>query len=157
MLQAADTPAIAVGKVDVQVAESGISLQLQMSPILARSEENQTVIADVLNQMMYDLHTMWLPVYERISFSEDLVITAKFANPLPVNRKSELEDVLSLVMAGIMSKTTARERLTEIGYRFDEQELTRLVEEQSLSNELTASADPFAARLDAQLAAGTAS
>ena len=63
MAEASGTPQIAIGRVDVAVAESGISLQLQLMPLLAQNAEKELELVNILDQMFFDITTMWLPGY----------------------------------------------------------------------------------------------
>lgn len=133
MKESAGVPAIAVGKVaDVQVAESGIALALEMAPILARAEDNEVELVDVLGQMFYDLKA-WFAAYEGFNF-EAVAIVISFGNPLPTNAKAEVDLVTKMMstVPPLMSATTGREYLTrKLGYEFPEDEMTRISQEAS--------------------------
>jgi hypothetical protein len=134
----------AIGKVDVQVAESGVALLLNMAPILSRASEKDDLISDTINQLFYDLVTMWYPAYEGMNFGEAVPIIA-FGDKLPKNRKAIIDEVVQMMSTTppMLSATTAREILKqEIGVEFAEDELTRLVQEKEAFGE----ADPFADR-----------
>lgn len=138
--EASGTPDSAVGKVDVQVAESGVALALQMSPILARAEDKELEVTDVLSQMFFDLKS-WFAAYEQKSLF-DCVITPQFGDPLPKNIKAEVELVLSMMMSvpPLMSATTGRERLSALGIQFADDEFKRILEEASAMADSQASA-----------------
>ena len=155
MKEASGTPDVAVGKVDVQVAESGVALALDMAPMLGKAEEKDTIIIDVLAQFAYDLATMWFPVYESQSFGEaQLIPVINSSDKLPVNRQAVLTEVTTMMMTDppLLSATTGRQILsTELGIPFASDELTRIIQEQaamlSAAPSDPASADPQGDRL----------
>lgn len=139
-----NTPDIAAGRVDVQVAESGVALQLSMAPILSKAGEKDDLITDTVNQFFYDLVTMWYPAYESMNFGEAVPMLV-FGNKLPKNSKAVIDEVLAMVTSipPVLSATTARQILKkEIGVEFAENELTRLIQEKAAFGET----DPFAER-----------
>src|SRR5262249_55717788 len=81
--EASATPEAASGKVDVQVAESGVSLIMQLSPLLAKCEEREDTITDVHSQMFYDLRD-WFAAYE--AFVTPCIALPLYGSPLPENR-----------------------------------------------------------------------
>lgn len=120
------------GKVDVTVAESGIALMLQLGPILSKVENKEEHLVDVGAQFFFDLKG-WHEAYEGVSFPE-VEFLPTFTNPLPVNRKGLIEEVV-LMMSSVpplMSATTGREILAEAGVKFAPDELARLVQEAQL-------------------------
>jgi hypothetical protein len=137
----------AIGKVDVQVAESGVALALHLAPTLAKAEERDQEIIDVHAQMFYDLVNAWFPVYEGLTFTGVQVLPV-LGEKVPQNKKAEVEAILLMVEAKVMSVTTARERLAALGYVFAPDEAQRVVQEAALTAETT---DPLAARMDTEL------
>lgn len=139
--EAAAIPDAAVGKIDVQVAESGIALAMQLQPLLAKREIREDPIADVHSQMFFDLK-MWFAAYEK--FETPCITQPVFGNPLPENRKEKIAEILDIVAAGLATADWGRQQLEEYGYVFDSQEGEKVM------NELQARAaatDPFAARM----------
>lgn len=150
MKQASGTPDIAIGRVDVQTAESGVALDLSMGPIMAKADEKEDLVLDVLAQMFYDLK-QWHAVYESINM-DNVDIMPTFGDRLPVNRKQEVDLHAAMVMTDppIMSAATARERLAEKGIVFSSDEFARIVQEKSALSEAGAPADPEGDRLGAE-------
>lgn len=111
-------PDIAAGKVDVTVAESGISLALQLAPILASSEEKELEILSTMDHLLYDLVTMWFPAYESISFGEGVYPVSRVKSAMPENREAKIQEVLLLFTAQLISIAEARAELTKYGYNF---------------------------------------
>lgn len=140
----------AIGKVDVQVAESGVALLLQLGPMLAKAAEKDLEIVDVHTQMFYDLKN-WFAVYEQQNFLDAEVIPI-LGDKLPTNREKEIEHILEMVAAKIMSAQTARARLTMLGYKFEQNEAVVIAQETALSAEASAPPDTLADRVAQELA-----
>ena len=123
--EASGTPDVAVGKVDVAVAESGVALALQLGPMLSKAAEADEHIVDVHTQLFYDLTQGWFPAYEQFNFTDCEVLPTLGAK-VPPNVSAAVTIVSGLVTAGIMSKQTARENLAKVGVEFAEDEDVRL-------------------------------
>ena len=164
MKEASGTPDAAVGKIDVQVAESGVALALELAPMLSKASEKDTIIVDALAQMAYGLSTMWFPVYEGANFGDARILPIlNEADKLPVNRQAVLTEVTTMMMTDppLLSATTGRQILsTELGIPFASDELTRIIQEQAAMLDAApssgSSADPQGDRL-AQEAANSGS
>lgn len=141
---ASGTPDAAVGKVDVQVAESGISLVMQLSPLLAKAEVRNDTIAGVMNQMMYDLRA-WFSAYEQ--YDTPCVAEMVFGNPVPENRKERIQEILDIFGAGLADAAWAQEELNRYGYVFPTDMPDRILTEAAAR---AAAADPFGTRLAAE-------
>lgn len=103
---------VAAGSVDVKVAQSGIALAIQMAPTIGKNAEKEVELKSKLDQFMFDLLNMWLPAYEQIQ-ATGLVVTSSFGDPLPVNRKEEVDEVAAMIQAGIIDAEFARELLSK--------------------------------------------
>lgn len=137
--ETAPLPDVAVGKVDVNVAESGVSLALQMAPILDASEVKDLAIQDVMNQMLFDLRN-WLKIYEGVNL-DNVGVECAFGQKLPVNRKERMAELQDLYANGVISTKFYRDTLvSEFGFVFPESM------EQEIEAE-RAAADPYADRL----------
>lgn len=122
---------VAIGDIDVATVESGIALQMKLAPILARNVLKEVELRSVINQMFYDLATKWFPAYEQVSFGS-AVPKVSFGDPLPVDRKSIIDEVIQLMSTTppIITLEMAQQRLAELGgYEFtsDSAELSYLM------------------------------
>jgi hypothetical protein len=126
--EASGTPDVAIGKVDVSVAESGVALLLELGPMLTKAAEADAHITDVHTQMFYDLAQGWFPAYEQINFTDAEVLPVLGAK-VPPNVDKAIAQVSGLAVAGLMSKKTGREYLATLGVPFAEDEEQRLAEE----------------------------
>lgn len=111
-------PDIAAGKVDVTVAESGISLALQLAPMLAAAEEKEGEILGTIDHFLYDLKSQWFPAYEGISFDEEVTITSHVEDAMPVNREARVQEVMLLFTSNLITIAMAQAELQKLGYKF---------------------------------------
>jgi len=147
--EATGTSDMAIGKVTVAEAESGIALLLKMAPTLSKNEEKEVVILSKLDHMLYDLSTMWLPAYEGLPGTA--IAVSVVDDPLPVNRKQVVEEIVALVTAGLMSREYAVQQLSQkLGYEFPENMLDTLVAEAAALAKAV-NWDPFITRADQEL------
>lgn len=139
---------VAAGRVDVQVAESGISLQLQLAPLLEHTQEKEGAMIETYDQMFYDLVHGWFPAYEGTSATTETTMVAVTGDPMPRNRKADIDELLSLKNAGLLSAEEVREILiAQHGYKI-KAAVDKLLEEQAARAKAE---DPFAARSDGEL------
>lgn len=139
-------PDIAAGKVDVAIAESGISLQLQMSPILAANAEREQAMLAVMDQMFFDLVRMWLPAYENMNTEATIVSIVEDA--LPKNRETEITEITNLLTAKMITVSEARAKLIELGGWDIKADSSEVLAEAAAA---AAAADPFGNRMNAEL------
>ena len=123
MAEASGTPQVAIGRVDVAVAESGISLQLQLMPLLAQNAEKEMELVNVLDQMFYDITTMWLPGYEpemfgNVEVMSQMSVVCLFDDPAPVDRAKKIEEIITLDSANLILKSMSVAALRELGWRY---------------------------------------
>ncbi len=151
MDESAGTNPAARGNIDVQTAESGVALMLELGPLLAKVEEKEQIITDVLNNMFFDLKA-WFEVYEGQNFNEAVWIPT-FGEKLPINRKEKFAEITSLYTAGVVSLEWVWQELSKIGYEsFD---ATNMMS-QILGNKQmigTVEADVMGAQIDSEIAA----
>lgn len=136
------TPDIAVGSVDVTVAESGIALAIQMNPILAKNEETERELKSRTEQLLYDLANMWLPAYEGFT-PTGVRLQITFDDPLPIDRAAVLKEIIDLVAAKLISIAYAQQMLKErLGFDISEGMI------QEMANEAQLMLDPMARRME---------
>lgn len=142
-LETSGTPDIAVGKVDVQVAESGVALAIKMAPVIAGNAEREDGMAAVLTQFLFDLLNGWAPAYEARQPIEGVFnINVTFGDPMPVDRAAVIAEVVALLGAGIIDAQYAQQYLADkLGFNFPKDLLDRM------SAAATAALDAEAARL----------
>jgi len=127
--QTTGTPDIAVGTVDVQVAESGIALAIKMNPITAKNEETEIELRGRTEQMLFDLVNMWLPAYEAYT-PTGIKLVMTFDDPLPVDRAAVLKEILDMVAAKIIPIAFAQKLIKErLGYDIPADALAQMAAE----------------------------
>lgn len=130
IMQTSGTPQIAVGRLQTGAASSGVSLLIQMGPVLSKNEEKEQEIQSKLNQMAFDILNMWLPAYEGIA-PEGMMIKSSFGDPLPVDRVAALAEIMTMLTNRVISIEYAQQLIREkLGYDIPTDELARVVSEQ---------------------------
>lgn len=109
---------IATGKVDVTVAESGISLALQLAPLLASNGEKEQEMFGIYDQMLYDLVKAWFPVYEQTPDALAVEVVTVAGDPMPKNRAAQIKEVFDLVTSTppLLTVAEGRSELAKLGY-----------------------------------------
>lgn len=138
------------GRIDVGVAESGIALQLNLAPTLASAAEKDTVIIDVMTNLLYDL-AKWFVAYEGGTFRSLMEVTRwvpVFGPKLPMNVTQERADLIALTTAKLLPPSYARTKLRELGY--DDMPTEEVIEAELAANN-QAEQDAFGARVDQEV------
>lgn len=157
--EASGTPAVAIGRVDVAVAESGISLQLQLMPLLAQNAEKEQELIVVLDQMLYDITTMWLPAYEPELFPSpevmfEMSVVSVFDDPMPKNHANQVQETIQLVQSNLILTSMAVAKLRSLGWQYpsvdpitgeplSDDMIAAMLNQQAAAN--AAASDPFTA------------
>lgn len=117
VMESLGIPDIAAGKVEVTVAESGVSLALQMLPIIAKNSEKEEQIIGIMDQMLYDIITMWFPAFEEFNPGAAMAAVV-VGDPIPRNRDAAIQEVILLFTSGLITIAQAQAKLSELGYSF---------------------------------------
>lgn len=133
------------GKIDVQVAESGIARLLNMAPMLSKVEVREEVVTDVHSQMFYDLR-MWFAAYEQ--FDSPCIPLPVWGDPLPEDRSGRFKEIVELFKEGMVTLEWALKQLEELGYTFDENMAQGVLSEAAARARAT---DPFSSRMESEL------
>lgn len=136
----------AAGKVDVTIAESGISLYLQLGPMLAKNEEKELELLGTMDQLFFDLTQYWGPEFDDQAFLKNVIVSSVVGDPVPVNRKAVIEEVTLLHDANLILTEMAIEKIATLGYTFPAGAAEKLLEQQKKKTEATTPVDPFADR-----------
>lgn len=145
---ASASPDIAIGTVDVTIAESGIALALQMSPILAKSGEKDELIISTHDQMFFDVLNMWYPAYEETLFAE-ITVESLVGDKLPVDRAARFTELNDMLDRKVIDTQYYREEAAKLGYVFPDDIGARVEKEQKALAPVVA--DPFADRTNSEL------
>jgi len=109
IFQSNGTTDVALGKIDVQVAESGIALAIKFMPTLAKIEYRDTAAVEVLNQLWYDWK-FWIKAYESQDFTE-IEIAISIGEKLPVNRVSVFNELNNMKDRKVISAQYYRDEV----------------------------------------------
>lgn len=143
---------IAAGQVNVEIAESGIALQLQLSPLLAHNAEKEGGLIESYDQMFFDIVHGWLPAYEGTSADGETSMVAVTGDPMPRNRKADIDELIGLKTGGVLSAEEVREILiAQHGYKIKKTVDALIAEAEARA----AAEDPFASRAAAELDGAT--
>lgn len=152
----AGIPDIAAGRVDVAIAESGISLKLQLAPILAQNREKEDDMLGTYDQMLFDIVTMWLPQFEQFDEAAEAGVEFKVDDPMPINREAEIDEVIKLVVPpapgvpALITLEMAVERLKKLGIEYPAGAVKKLVDDAEKAASVSA-ADDAARRMQEEL------
>ena len=147
MKEASQTPDVAIGNVEVSVAQSGIALAIQFSPMLAKAGEKNEIIFNKHNQLWYDLATQWFPVYEKTRF-DGMRVVSTIDDAIPVDRQARRDELNDMLDRHVISRKYYRQEMTKLGYVFDETSMQQDIEDEEAA--LAIAADPFTNRLVAE-------
>lgn len=143
--QASATPDIAIGSVDVSIAQSGIALALQLGPMLAKAGEKNDLLLDSHTQLFYDIINMWMPAYEQTTF-EGVSVDCVVGNGVPVDREARFAELNDMLDRGVIDTEYYREEAKKLGYTFPEGMGDRAKAEYDSRN-----ADQFGDRVNSEL------
>lgn len=146
MKWASASPDIAVGTVDVTIAESGIALALQMAPILAKAAEKDELITSTHDQMFFDILTMWYPAYEETSFG-DVTVECLVGEKLPIDRAARFQELNDMLDRGVIDTEYYRMEAAKLGYVFPEDMANRVAAERKALSPV----DPITDRVNTEL------
>lgn len=150
LFQALGVSDAAMGIVDVSVAQSGISLQLQFQPMVAKTNEKDQDILAVHAQLFFDLCSQWFPTFEGLSF-EGLRVMPRIGGKIPVDRVAKFTELNDMMDRGVISAAFYRMEAARLGYVFPEDIADQIAEEQASKAAAEAATDPFLARANAEL------
>jgi hypothetical protein len=150
--QAMGTPDIAIGKVDVQIAQSGIALAFQMGPILTRNKEKEAEILAVHDHMLFDLANGWFPAYESMS-GQTVALIPSVGDPMPKDRAAIIKEVLDLMSTTppLISAEYGRTILAErLGFDFPDAMADNIIGELKAASEAQWN-EPIAERMSDEI------
>lgn len=127
MYQASAMTDVALGQVDVQVAQSGIALAIKFMPTLAKLEHRDTAGVEITQQMVHDLKK-WFLVYERMNIVDDFDVSIA-ASKLPKNRTETVNELNNMLDRKVISKKYYREQMRELGYAIPDDIEKQIMEE----------------------------
>lgn len=151
----AGTPPIAKGKVDVQVAESGIARLMELAPIFSRAEEKEQDITDVMTNLLFDLKKWWQAFDEGPEFnlSDNVALIPSYGARIPDNPKQKFDEIMKMGDSNtpLVSAAWQRKELAKLGYEFgdDTEMLAEILQEKQALAQIAA--DVTGSRIDGEL------
>lgn len=133
------------------VQESGVALAIRMAPLFDWADEKDLHLNDVMTQMFYDLATQWFPEYEDVDLSNVLITSeTDTGDRLPMNRAERWEELVRGYVEGLFTVEFVHKTLNdEFGYTITAADTRKALE---AAEAKANAADPFAQRIDAELA-----
>lgn len=144
---------VALGRVDVQTAQSGIALAIKFMPTLAKVEERDRFDIGKLKQLFFDWKT-WHEVFEQEKLEGEIV--PEIGDKLPQDRTERVNELNNMLDRKIISRRYFREEMAKLGYIFPPDIETQVAEDQKKDAEAAALAAPPGLQQNAvDAAAGT--
>jgi hypothetical protein len=155
MQQGKGIPEIAIGKVDVNVAESGISLQFQLGPILFKGAEKEKVRKSVQDQMFYDIVHQWIPAFEEHTPDAALRCRTVYGDPKPKDNAAIFNLHIQVYELGIYPFQKFADAINGLGFGFDldATDFQKALDEKKKLMDASTATDPFAERAATEQAA----
>lgn len=130
---------VALGRIDVQTAQSGIALAIKFMPTLAKVEERDISGLGKLKQLFYDWKT-WHMVFEKQKLEGEIV--PEIGDKLPQNRTERVNELNNMLDRKIISRKYYREEMGKLGYIFPPDIEAQVEEDQRKEAEAKAAAAP---------------
>lgn len=130
---------VALGRVDVQTAQSGIALAIKFMPTLAKIEQRDQAGKDKLTQLFYDWK-IWYRVFENRVLTGDII--PEIGDKLPQNRTERVNELNNMLDRKVISRKYYREEMGKLGYVFPEDIESEIEDELTKDAERAAAAAP---------------
>lgn len=118
---------VALGRVDVQTAQSGIALAIKFMPTLAKIDERDTAGLGRLKQLFFDWKT-WHEVFEKEKLEGEII--PELGEKLPLNRTERVNELNNMLDRRVISTAYYREEMAKLGYVFPDDIQAQIDEEQ---------------------------
>lgn len=106
---------VALGKVDAQVAASGIALAIKFLPTMAKIEVRDQLGIDILTQLFFDWKT-WHEVFEQELLEGDIIPV--IGDKLPTDRLARVNELNNMLDRKVISTQFYRDEMKKLGYEF---------------------------------------
>lgn len=130
---------VALGRVDVQTASSGIALAIKFMPTLAKLDERDKLGTDRLTQLFYDWQN-WYQAYEGSKLHGEIEVT--IGDKLPTDRTGRINELNNMLDRGVIPKQYYRAEMQKLGYEFPDDIEDQIDEESQKEAEMKALAAP---------------
>jgi hypothetical protein len=130
---------VALGRVDVQTASSGIALAIKFMPTLAKLDERDKTGTDRLTQLFYDWQN-WYQAYEEAKLEGEIIVS--IGDKLPTDRTGRINELNNMIDRGVISKVYYRSEMQKLGFEFPDDIEEQIDEEKMKEAEQKAAAAP---------------
>lgn len=131
---------VALGRVDVQTAQSGIALAIKFIPTLAKIEERDQAGIARLTQLFHDWKN-WHLAYEEEDLGDDEILV-EIGDKLPEDRTSTINELNNMLDRQIISRKYYRQQMQKLGYEFPTDMDDEIAAEKKADAELAAATAP---------------
>jgi hypothetical protein len=160
---------VAQGQVEVNLAESGIALQLRMGPILDSASDKDVFLGETMDRLYFDLTHQWLPVYEGFDVGDYdpadpnavPAMVSKFGDKLPEDKAARIKvlmdgyNAIPAIFSGAFVRAEMRRMGIDVPPDADIQQ--QIAEEAAFFSDATSAggaADPTGNRLEQEAGGG---
>lgn len=130
---------VALGRVDVQTASSGIALAIKFMPTLAKLDERDKTGIDRLTQLFFDW-VKWYDAYEGTKLDGEIEVT--IGDKLPTDRTGRINELNNMLDRGVISRIYYRAEMQKLGYEFPDDIEDQIDEEKQKEAEQKAAMAP---------------
>lgn len=130
---------VALGRVDVQTAQSGIALAIKFMPTLAKIEQRDLHGIGKLQQLFHDW-LIWHQAYEGEQLEGEIVV--EIGDKLPGNRTETVNELNNMLDRGVISRQYYRAKMTKLGYEFPDDIEGQIEAEKTKDAEISALTAP---------------
>lgn len=130
---------VALGRIDVATAQSGIALAIKFLPTLAKIDERDLAGLGRLKQLFWDWK-IWHDVFEHEVFTGDIV--PEIGAKLPNNRTETINELNNMFDRKIISKAFYRSEMQKLGFDFPDDIDKQIADEAKAAAELAALTAP---------------
>lgn len=141
---------VALGRIDVQTAQSGIALAIKFMPTLAKMEQRDIAGVERLAQLFFDWR-VWMEIFEKITLPGE--ITPEIGQKLPADRTATINELNNMLDRGVISRAYYRQEMQKLGYEFPDDIEQQIEKEKTADAERAAKFAPTGLQQNAQDAA----
>lgn len=130
---------VALGRIDVQTAQSGIALAIKFLPTLAKIDERDTAGVGKLKQLFFDWK-IWHQVFEGKTLAGDVHV--EIGEKLPEDRTAKINELNNMLDRRVISIQYYRDAMKKLGYEFPDNIQQQIDDEAKKAAEQAAAAAP---------------
>lgn len=140
MYSAASMTDVALGQVDVNVAQSGIALAIRFAPTLAKIQDRDTAGVEITQQLFYDLKK-WFKAYEGQTIDVDYDVSID-VQKLPADRTAIVNELNNMFDRKVISREYYRDQMRKLGYDIPKNMDKAILKEAKISQQINQMTTP---------------